>query len=133
MNLRFLKKEGYKYLQGIDISNKSIIITKYNEHKIYYNTQDLVHTDLNMKYDIIFVRAVFQHIEAEKLRIVFLKLIKALNTNGKLIFKEAHDVDQPFGRIHNHRVYETFRHNYFDILKEHKLKLDKGIFVLTLN
>ena len=75
MNLRFLKKEGYKYLQGIDISNKSIIIAKYNEHKIYYNTQDLVHTDLNMKYDIIFVRAVFQHIEAEKLRIVFLKLI----------------------------------------------------------
>ena len=93
MNLRFLKKEGYNYLSGIDISNKSIIIAKQNEHKILYNTQDLFLTNLNKKYDIIFVRAVFQHIEVEKLRIVLLKLIKALNISGKLIFKEAYDVN----------------------------------------
>ena len=133
MNLRYLKNLGYNYLQGIDISNKSIQIAKKNEHKILYNTQDLFLTNLNKKYDIIFVRAVFQHIEAEKLKIILLKLITALNVNGKLIFKEAYDINLPFGRINGHRVHETFNHNYFAICKRYELKLESGLFVITLN
>ena len=133
MNLRYLKNLGYNYLQGIDISNKSIQIAKKNEHEILYKTQDLLLSNLNLKYDIIFVRAVLQHIEAEKLKIILLKLITALNANGKLIFKEAYDINLPFGRINRHRVYETFNHNYFDILKRYELKLESGLFVITLN
>jgi len=90
-------------------------------------------TNLNKKYDIIFVRAVFQHIEAEKLKIILLKLITALNVNGKLIFKEAYDINLPFGRINGHRVHETFNHNYFAICKRYELKLESGLFVITLN
>jgi len=132
-NLCYLYSKKYSFLTGIDISDRSINVAKKTKNQIKYYSLDLSKVDLNYNYDIIFARATFQHIPPNQINNIFYNLIKSLNKTGKLIFKEAFNKNEPFSRIENHRVYSTFNHNYFEILKRYNVKqIDDCLFILTI-
>ncbi len=42
------------------------------------------------------------------------------------MIKEAYFPDKPFGRIDNHRIYNTFNHDYFQLLNQFNIEYDKN-------
>jgi hypothetical protein len=51
--------------------------------------------------------------------------VSMLNRGGVLMINEAYLPDKPFGRIDNHRIYNTFNHDYFKLLNQFNIEHDK--------
>ena len=79
--LRTLKKEGYKYLFGVDPSKKNISFLK--SKGINGIQSSILEIDFKIKYDLVILNAVLEHIV--DLREAIQKAINLLNDNGMLM------------------------------------------------
>jgi SAM-dependent methyltransferase len=139
MNLAELSRRGFKNLTGVDISSKSISYGKKANHKFNINfiqadfAKNDILQELQSKYDIIFTRAVLQHIPMQEVLQIINKFISLQPL--KMIFMECDNSEMPFGRIQGHRVWNTFNHDWIEIgkslnLHHTKIALAKGIVQL---
>jgi 2-polyprenyl-3-methyl-5-hydroxy-6-metoxy-1,4-benzoquinol methylase len=124
MNLQYLYLCGVNNLKGIDISETAISIGKARHPHLKLmvgnlanRTQGLVDW-LGKDFDIVFTRAVLQHIPVNELSDILSFLNEAMKPEALLIISESNNPNLPFGRIEGHRVYNTFNHNWKLILSE---------------
>jgi SAM-dependent methyltransferase len=129
MNLHHLKSKGFTNVSGVDISNIAIDEGK----KIYTDINILVgdytkHVDVTTNlYDVVFSRATLQHINTNEIGNVLDKLNKVLKENKILIISECNNTIFKYGIIPNHRVYNTYNHNWGDILPKHGFTIVENI------
>lgn len=115
MNLFYLKNKGYRVF-GVDISDIAI---NYGKEKYGLNLivdDYTTERDFEPSYDVIFCRAVLQHIEEIDLKIVLKNFFKLLSKNGTLILSECNQSDLEFGRVVGHAFHNTFNHNWNKVL-----------------
>ena len=85
--LKILEEEGYVHLTGVDLSQEDLIIAKKVLPGATFIEDDIFHflKYTNEKYDIIFLKAVIEHIEKSRV-IELLQLIsKRLSDSGFVI------------------------------------------------
>jgi len=129
MNLNYLFKKAYHDVVGIDISNIAISEGRKRYPSIPLFAGNLsdsnfkIHGSIKKKFNLIFTRAVLQHIEQDELHIILNKFHTLLTTKGSLFISECNKSNKPFGRIKGHRVYNTFNHNWPQILRHNHFKI----------
>ena len=122
--LKELKKEGFRNIIGIDISEKAIDLCKKNGLKNLY-VMDGGDLKFRNKFDLIIASDVLEHIENDKKVVESWK--KALKKGGKVIcfvpaldqLKSNHDVvNRHHRRYHKRQLRELFRREGFEILRQ---------------
>lgn len=129
MNLDYLKSKGFDNVHGVDISKVAIDEGKKRFNNIDISVSDYT-TDMDLEpevYDIVFSRAVLQHVNQDDIKIVLGQLRKILKKGKLLILSECDQPTWQFNRIHGHRVYHTYNHDWSSLLKEFNFEiLDRG-------
>lgn len=130
MNLNYLYNScGLINLYGIDISEIAIKNGKVRNQNLNLIIGNLINPSqtliekLGKDFDIIFTRAVLQHISSEDLLKVLINFKKIMKNKAFLILSECNRLDIPFGRIIGHRVYNTYNHNWNEILPKYGFKM----------
>lgn len=101
--LEALKNQGYKNLEGIDISNEAVKICKEKGLKVSLKTID----DLEGKYDFIFLNHVLEHIEKKKV-INILNKIKTFLSESGILYITVPNAQSNTG---SYWAYEDFTHH----------------------
>ncbi len=126
MNLNYLNKlKGLTNLYGVDISEKAIRVGKVRYHNINFLLGDLANPSQNLinkldeNFEIVYTRAVLQHINNKDLNRILKIFNKIMKQKAYLILSECNRSDIPYGLIKGHRVYNTYNHNWEEILPLH--------------
>lgn len=129
MNLYHLKSKGFNDISGVDISVVAINAGKKRYGDINISVDDYtkdVNVDSNL-YDVIFSRATLQHIDTNEIGNVLDKLNIVLKEGKSLIFSECNNPKLNYGRINDHRVYNTYNHNWKEVLPKHGFTIIENI------